>query len=116
MARSVRTAARIAPNAPGVYAIGRVRRDHGLVVKTTWMYVGRSTTSLSRRLRGHRTTDEQNLALRAWLASNPGDLEVWFTSVESAKQAVALERALIRQLDPPFNVMLRPRPAIEVVA
>ena len=108
-ARSIRAASRLAPHTPGVYALGLVERESGLIVAPTWMYVGRATTSLSRRLSQHRTVDERNVALRNWMASIPAGFEVWFSSTTDAGAAVAIERRLIGELDPPFNTLLRPR-------
>jgi excinuclease UvrABC nuclease subunit len=100
---SVEAAVRRAPNSPGVYAIGRVERKAGLPVLTEWVYVGRSTKGLRRRLAEHRPIAERNPGLRVWLMGRDPETEVWFTTTSSEADAVSLEAELIRDLNPSLN-------------
>src|SRR4051794_8633902 len=103
VSRSVGAAGRTAPSRPGVYAIGEVVREEGLVVTVNWRYIGRATARLNRRLHDHRTIAEKNVALKDWLASNPVHLEVWYASTPTAGDAVRMEAHLIKTLNPDFN-------------
>lgn len=106
--KSVDAASQQAPKGPGVYAIGQVQREAGLIVSVAWQYVGCAKTQLGRRIGQHRMTDERNMDLRRWLTGHPAGLEVWFASTSSVKEATNVERQLIQRLDPPFNILLRP--------
>jgi excinuclease UvrABC nuclease subunit len=108
--RSIRAAGQIAPASPGVYTIGEISRECGLIIVARWRYVGRATARLNRRLYDHRTVAEKNLRLRNWLASHPADLEVWFASTPLTDDATWIEAHLIKTLNPDFNVLLKPTP------
>jgi excinuclease UvrABC nuclease subunit len=111
---SIGAAARIAPNSPGVYAIGQVKREAGLPVEVEWVYVGRSTKGLRNRLNQHEPIVERNEDLRWWLSDRHADTEVWFTTTATESDAVALEAELILSLDPRFNTVGK-RKAKEVI-
>lgn len=100
-ARSLSSAALFAAETPGVYAIGRVDRLHGLPVRAEWAYVGR-TDSLRRRLLEHTPWIESNPGLRAWVKRNRDKLEVWLFAADAAMSR-QLERTLIREIQPLFN-------------
>lgn len=99
--RSLTSAALLAARTPGVYAIGKVDRLHGLPVRAEWAYVGR-TDSLRRRLLEHGPSVESNPGLRGWLRGNRDKLEVWLLAAD-ASLSRRLERVLIRDIQPLFN-------------
>jgi hypothetical protein len=99
--RSITGAALLAARTPGVYAIGKVHRHHGLPLRAEWAYVGR-TDSLRRRLLEHEPTVEANPGLRGWLRRNRDKLEVWLLAADGSISR-RLEKALIQEIQPLFN-------------
>jgi hypothetical protein len=91
----------LAAEAPGVYAIGQIKRHYGLPVVIEWAYVGR-TDSLRRRMLEHQPSIEANPGLARWLRRNRGQLEVWLLSIDPAI-ARGLEKTLIHEVQPLFN-------------
>jgi excinuclease UvrABC nuclease subunit len=106
VARSVTGAVKRAPRSPGLYAFGAMRRVDGLPVGTEWVYVGRAAgaAGLKGRLRQHEPYREANAALRDWLITAE-NVEVWFKSLPSAREAIEMEAALIYELNPIFNTL-----------
>lgn len=106
VAHSVSGAVKQAPRSPGIYAFGAVRRMGGLPVGTEWVYLGRATgaSGLNGRLRQHEPHREANAGLRDWLITAE-NVEVWFKAFPSAREAIAMEAALIYELNPIFNTL-----------
>ena len=100
--RSYAKALSVAPNQTGVYAIAEVRRCKELPVEFKWKYVGYSK-NLRRRLSEHTSEREKNRQLRNWLSLSRG-IEIWYSVLPDQASALRLERELIMQLDPLFNV------------
>jgi len=93
----------VLPEASGVYAYGEVCRVGGLPASVTWLYVGKTSTSIRQRvLSGHHPDRESNHSLRDWLrVAKSGEL--WFATLP-AEAVDSVESHLIRQLQPAFNV------------
>ncbi|MFV9634431.1 hypothetical protein [Mycobacterium neumannii] len=89
------------PDAPGVYAFGKVAKVLGLPSSIEWVYVGESR-NLRLRLANHRAIEEANELLAAWLRSNKSGIEVWYATTE-LKERKTVERRLIREVAPVFN-------------
>jgi predicted GIY-YIG superfamily endonuclease len=100
--RLVPGAEKILPPLPGVYVYAEVERTLGIPRCVRGVYVGRAS-DLSRRCGEHLPRREENARFRQWLRSTR-DAELWFV-VTTEEESRALERELIRELDPPFNVV-----------
>lgn len=85
----------------GVYVITRVRYNAGLPIMVTPIYVGQSK-NLKRRLSQHLPWNETNPDLASFLRRHVAEIEIWYATV-SLGDLDAVERTLIRKLDPEFN-------------
>lgn len=103
---TLEAASRFGPAGPGVYAIGKVTRLHGLPLAAEWVYIGMAK-SLRVRISQHLPYSEVNKPLRAWIQANHSSVEIWTRKLESEAAADSLETHLISTLNPQFNTMKR---------
>lgn len=100
---SVTAAAAAAAPKSGIYAYAETSRIHGLPRFLRWVYIGKSD-NIQRRLHQHAGGNETNAALRRWLQRS-AEKEVWYSHIDSQYLDV-LERDLVTNLEPTFNVIL----------
>ena len=95
------------PARPGLYAIGHDESCLGLESKRVYVYIGQ-TDNLRRRLEQHSPRKEKKLGLRKYLQANVGRAKYWY-AVADEKKLNGMERQLIRQFAPRFNIQGKPK-------
>ena len=91
----------LVPESTGVYVITRVQYNAGLPITVIPIYVGQSR-NLKRRLSQHLPWNETNPDLASFLRHHVSEVEIWYATVD-LDDLDAVERILIKKLDPEFN-------------
>lgn len=89
------------PNTSGVYAIGRAKREYGLLFEWELLYVGKAKNIQKRFCEHLNPAMEHNEGLRNALSS-PSQLEFWYVLLDF-EHISDLEKELIRRCNPTLN-------------